>query len=76
MARYSNFLLYLEPDSLVLRLLHACIPQPPSDRAKVLEQSDELEQVYGTVAQIGDSAVPANPEEEVACHYVHMFCAV
>ena len=36
----------------------------------MLEDSDELERVYGTVARMGDSAVPANPEEEVACHYI------
>lgn len=66
---FTNFQLYLELDSLLLRL-QACIPQPPFDRAKVLQRLDELKQVYGTVTQMGDCAVPANPEEEVACHNI------
>ena len=52
------------------RLLEVCLPLSPSSRAKVLEDSQEIELAYRTVALQGDSEVPENPEDEVDYHYV------
>lgn len=60
----------LEPDSLILRLLDACISKTPSERAKILELSAELEQAHAAAAQSGDSDVPDNAEDEVDYHYI------
>jgi ubiquitin carboxyl-terminal hydrolase L3 len=60
----------VEPDSLLKRLFSACAPLGPSDRAFVLEGSEELEELYAALAMEGDSAVPENAEDEVDFHYV------
>lgn len=46
------------------------MPLEPLARAKVLEQSEAVEEAYKEVALQGDSAVPANAEDEVDFHYV------
>ena len=42
----------------------------PDERAKILEDNEEVESTYATVARQGDSEVPENPEDEVDFHYV------
>ncbi|KAK3682233.1 ubiquitin carboxyl-terminal hydrolase, family 1 [Podospora appendiculata] len=61
---------FIKPDSLLFRLFQDCVPREPSERAKVLEDSAELESAYATVATKGDSAVPESPEAEVYFHYI------
>lgn len=41
-----------------------------SDRAELLENDDELEGTYKSVAVLGDTAAPENPEDKVDFHYV------
>lgn len=57
-------------DSTMARFLSACIPLGPKDRAKALQESDEIESAYRTAALQGDSEVPASAEDEVDFHYV------
>jgi len=59
-----------EPDSLLGRLLATCVPLAPHDRALALEDSKDLEEAHAEAAKQGDSAVPANAEDEVEFHYV------
>lgn len=40
------------------------------DRAAVLEEDEQLESVYKTVALQGDTEAPENAEDEVDFHYV------
>ncbi|KAK4188561.1 putative ubiquitin carboxyl-terminal hydrolase 1 [Podospora australis] len=47
-----------------------CIPVGPEERARILEDSTELEEAYAAVARKGDSAVPENAEDEVDYHYI------
>ncbi|KAK3332361.1 ubiquitin carboxyl-terminal hydrolase, family 1 [Cercophora scortea] len=61
---------FIKPDSLLSRLFQAAIPQEPAERAKVLEDSAELEAAYATVATKGDSVAPENPEDDVYFHYI------
>jgi ubiquitin carboxyl-terminal hydrolase L3 len=60
----------IEPDGLLAGLLKACINLPPEGRARVLEESTELEKAHTTVALKGDSAVPESAEAEVEFHYI------
>ena len=52
------------------RILSSCVPLAPADRAKVIEDSEEIESAYRTAALQGDSDVPENDEDEVDFHYV------
>ncbi|KAJ9666301.1 ubiquitinyl hydrolase 1 [Coniosporium apollinis] len=61
---------HIVPGSPLAKLLAACVPLEPDQRAKVLEDSDELEAAYKAVALQGDSEVPTDPEAEVDFHYV------
>ncbi|KAK1834281.1 putative ubiquitin carboxyl-terminal hydrolase [Podospora conica] len=61
---------HIEPKSHLARLLAACVPLQPDDRAAVLEQDEQLAATYKAVALKGDSEAPANPEDEVDFHYV------
>lgn len=60
----------IAPDSTIARILSSCVPLGPADRAKVIEDSEEIESAYRTAALQGDSDVPENPEDEVDFHYV------
>lgn len=60
----------VEEGSLLSTLLKASIPLPPDERARVLEDSTELEKAHTAVALKGDSAVPESAEAEVEFHYV------
>ena len=60
----------LVPGSHLAHLLASCTPLKPLDRASVLEDDEQLESAYKTVALQGDSEVPTNPEDEVDFHYV------
>lgn len=62
--------LYLAPESHLSRLLASCKPLKPLDRAQILENDDELESAYASVALQGDSKAPENPEEDADFHYV------
>jgi len=59
-----------ETDGPLAGLLERAVPLSPADRAKVLEDSAELEGAHAAVAVKGDSAVPGSAEEEVEFHYV------
>ena len=52
------------------RILSSCVPLAPAARAKIIEDSEEIESAYRTVALQGDSDVPENAEDEVDFHYV------
>lgn len=60
----------IEPGSLLAGLLTASIDLPPEGRARVLEESAELEKAHTTVALKGDSTVPESAEAEVEFHYI------
>lgn len=52
------------------QLLKGCLSARPKERAMVLENSQELEHAYAEVAQKGETAPPANAEDEVDFHYI------
>lgn len=52
------------------RILSSCVPLAPAGRAKIIEDSEEIESAYRTAALQGDSNVPENAEDEVDFHYV------
>ena len=52
------------------RILSSCVPLAPAERAKVIEDSEEIESAYRAAALQGDSDVPENAEDEVDFHYV------
>lgn len=56
--------------SLISNLLRSAIPLPPYERAQVLEDSDELETIYTSIALENPSAEHINPEDEVDHHYI------
>lgn len=59
------------PSFTLAKLLTCRIDLGPSDRAKVIENFEEIEAAYRTVALQGDSDVPDNAEAEVDFHYVY-----
>ncbi|RPB10546.1 cysteine proteinase [Morchella conica CCBAS932] len=59
----------IEADSPIGRLLAKALPLPPLDRAKVLEDSRELESAHKSAATQGSSVVP-DAEADVDLHYV------
>lgn len=52
------------------RLITKTAPLKPDERALALESSNEMEQVYASVADKGDTHAPDDPEEEVDFHYI------
>ena len=58
------------PDFVLAKLLDACLPLNPADRALALEQNEALELAHKAAALQGDSEVPASAEDEVDFHYV------
>ncbi|KAF3051231.1 hypothetical protein E8E11_007998 [Didymella keratinophila] len=58
------------PNSIIDHLLKDCLPVHPKDRALALENNQELERAYAEMAQKGDTAPPANAEDEVDFHYI------
>jgi ubiquitin carboxyl-terminal hydrolase L3 len=58
------------PESPLAALLEQCVPFGPSERAAVLENSSQLEEIHKEAARQGDSAVPTSAEDEVDYHYV------
>ncbi|KAI1323738.1 ubiquitin carboxyl-terminal hydrolase, family 1 [Xylariaceae sp. FL0255] len=61
---------YIEPGSHISRLLESCSSLKPSEYAGILENDSELESKYHSVALLGDTEAPENPEDEVDFHYV------
>ncbi|KAF2872852.1 ubiquitin carboxyl-terminal hydrolase [Massariosphaeria phaeospora] len=57
-------------ESLLESLLEKCTPLKSDERALVLEDSQELEQVYASVASKGDTEAPTDPQAEVDYHYI------
>lgn len=51
-------------------LLRDCLSALARERALALENNQELERAYAEVAQKGDTAPPANAEDEVDYHYI------
>ncbi|TFK37307.1 ubiquitin C-terminal hydrolase L3 [Crucibulum laeve] len=62
--------LFIEPESLLSRILTKCIPLAPTERALALEDSEELEHAHHAAAVQGDSVVPQSAEDDVDYHYV------
>jgi len=60
----------IRPGSLLSNLLQSTIPLPPFERARVLEDSNELEVIYKSIALENPSAKDINPEDEVDYHYI------
>ena len=58
------------PGSIMDHLLKDCLSIHPRDRVLALENNQALERVYAEVAQKGDTAPPANAEDEVDFHYI------
>ena len=58
------------PESHLCRLLEQCALLPRSERAAVLENDEGLESIYRSVASLGDTEAPQNPEDQVDFHYV------
>lgn len=58
------------PGSHLSHLLEKCASLDPADCAAVLENDAELESKYTSVAILGDTEAPENPEDEVDFHYV------
>ncbi|KAI1345473.1 ubiquitin carboxyl-terminal hydrolase, family 1 [Xylaria sp. FL0043] len=58
------------PGSHLFHLLEKCASLDPDDCAAVVENDGELESMYNSVAVLGDSKTPGNPEDEVDFHYV------
>ncbi|KAI0970847.1 ubiquitin carboxyl-terminal hydrolase, family 1 [Xylaria arbuscula] len=61
---------FIVPGSHLSRLLEKCASLDPAGCAAVLENDDELESKYSSVAVLGDTEAPENPEDEVYFHYV------
>lgn len=55
---------------MIDRLLQRAVPLAYRDRAKVVEDSAELEAIHTKMAQKGDTAVPESAEDEVNHHYI------
>lgn len=55
---------YIEPGSLLSRLLSEAVPLEPKERADVLYNSDELEKAHGEAAALGDTVSPDDLNEE------------
>ncbi|KAJ7242009.1 ubiquitin C-terminal hydrolase L3 [Mycena rebaudengoi] len=60
---------YIEPGSLLATLLASCVPMEPKERARALETSAGIADVFRNAATQGSTAVPA-AEDEVDFHYV------
>ncbi|KAG8533996.1 uncharacterized protein KY384_000838 [Bacidia gigantensis] len=60
---------YIKPGSLLAKLLKEAIPLQPTERAKVLYDSQELEDVHMAAATIGDTEAPRS-EEPSGNHYI------
>ncbi|KAI0809950.1 ubiquitin carboxyl-terminal hydrolase, family 1 [Xylaria sp. FL0064] len=58
------------PGSHLFDLLERCAALDPADCAAVLENDTNLESIYTSVAVLGDTEAPENPEDEVDFHYV------
>ena len=61
---------FTDSGSLISNLLQTAIPLPPCERARVLEDSDELEAIYKSIALESPSAEDINPEDDVDYHYI------
>ncbi|KAI0549986.1 ubiquitin carboxyl-terminal hydrolase, family 1 [Xylaria curta] len=61
---------FIEPGSHLSHLLEKCASLDSSDCAAVLENDVELESKYTSVAVLGDTEAPENPEDEVDFHYI------
>ncbi|UPK92771.1 hypothetical protein LCI18_003706 [Fusarium solani-melongenae] len=61
---------FIVPKSHLASLLTSVEPLKYLDRAAVLEEDEQLESIYKTVALQGDTEAPENAEDEVDFHYV------
>ncbi|KAI1270791.1 ubiquitin carboxyl-terminal hydrolase, family 1 [Xylaria sp. FL0933] len=61
---------FIVPGSHLFHFLQRCAALDPADCAVVLEGDRELESMYNSVAVLGDTMAPENPEDEVDFHYV------
>jgi ubiquitin carboxyl-terminal hydrolase L3 len=60
---------FIQPDSLLDKLLKAAVPLQRAERAEVLYNSKELEQAHMASAVKGDSRAPSS-EEPVGYHFI------
>jgi ubiquitin carboxyl-terminal hydrolase L3 len=51
---------YIQPDSLLQKLLAQAVPLPPKERADVLYNSVELERAHAEAASLGDTVRPVD----------------
>ncbi|KAI8653648.1 Ubiquitin carboxyl-terminal hydrolase [Fusarium sp. Ph1] len=61
---------FIVPKSHLASLLTSVEPLRYLDRAAVLEEDEQPESIYKTIALQGDTEVPENAEDEVDFHYV------
>ncbi|KAJ4198469.1 ubiquitinyl hydrolase 1 [Fusarium solani] len=61
---------FIVPKSHLASLLRSVEPLKYLDRAAVLEEDEQPESIYKTIALQGDSEAPKNAEDEVDFHYV------
>lgn len=61
---------FTDSGSLIDNLLQTAIPLPPCERARVLEDSGELEAIYKSIALESPSAEDINPKDDVDYHYI------
>lgn len=66
----SSAEIFTAPESVLDRLLQRAIPLTYRERAKVIEDSEELEAIHTAMAQQGDTAVPERADDEVDHHYI------
>jgi ubiquitin carboxyl-terminal hydrolase L3 len=57
------------PNTPLSRLLAKSIPLSPNERAKVIEECEELEVAHKSAASLGDTPVP-DADKDVDLHYV------
>ncbi|KAF2731919.1 ubiquitin C-terminal hydrolase L3 [Polyplosphaeria fusca] len=60
---------FIKTESWAARLLKQCEPLDIDQRSRALEDSEELESTYASVARKGDTRAPDNPEDDVDFHY-------
>ncbi|KDQ55562.1 hypothetical protein JAAARDRAFT_59590 [Jaapia argillacea MUCL 33604] len=61
---------FIKPNTVLSKLVTESIPLSPERRTLYLESSSDLETAHTRAARQGDSAVPANADDEVDYHYI------
>eukprot|EP00871_Galdieria_phlegrea_P005366 jgi/Galph1/5830/GphlegSOOS_G4505.1 len=64
----------LKENSFLKQFYQQSLPLSPDDRAKLLEQSEELDAVHHTFAQSGQSEAPCS-DDELDLHFITFVCS-